>query len=193
MGKFGKRGGKREGAGRPPAEDRKVLVGLRIRSSLSGRISKMLYEGIATGTLPYKNPSQIYEALLIKGVEAMGSEDSDEAMQYIKASQELDESARQRKEAQAVFSRARIELKEIGTGGGGKDDMEEGCRVYWLLVWNFKAMNPGYWRDWFIRRMREEYPEYDKREPKAPKLIDKHNEEYDEKFGIGKPARKAAR
>lgn len=182
MGKFGKHGGKRLGSGRPPVEDRKVLIQLRIKSSLTGRVSKMLYEGIATGTLPYKNPSQIYEAIIMKGIEVMDTEESDEAMQYLKATRELDESARQRREAQAAFSKARTELKEIMTGGGGKGDQEEACRVYWMLVWNFKAMNPGHWRDWFIRRMREDYPELDKSEPPSAKIIDKHNEEYDERW-----------
>lgn len=140
------------GPGRPPLEDRKIHVSLRLKNSLVGRLSRLLLEGVATGRYPWKTQSHQFEDLLIRGLETLkDSESVDEALQYLRAVSHSEAISRHRREAQAAWSVIDIELKELRTIGA----TEQAVHQFWATYRAFEGMSPHTWRDWFLQQMRE--------------------------------------
>lgn len=144
--------------------DRKILVSLRLRSSLAGRISGLFHTGVAMGTTSHKTPSEFYAELLFKGLETMSANpDVDEALQYLRAVSATDAIGAHRKEAQAAFSRVRTELQELM-----QIDADAAARhYYWTTVKSFTDMSPNVWRNWFLEQMHGTFPQFAKAIPKG--------------------------
>lgn len=151
-------------AGRPPIEDRKILLSLRLRSSLVGRVQRILLEGLATGAYPYKTTSHAYEDLVIRGLETLKGHDTvDEALQYLRAVQPTDNIGNHRKEAQASFARVSIEITELL-----QIKAEDQARhYYWAIRRSFEEMSANVWRDWFLSEIELKFPRLHAKPPKG--------------------------
>jgi hypothetical protein len=155
------------GAGRPPLEDRKIHLSLRLKSSIVGRMNRMLLEATATGIYPWRTQSQQYEDIIIRGLETYrGNESVDEALQYLHAVQHSEAISRHRKEAQAAYNVTNIEIKEL-RGIGATD---QALRYFWATYAAFERMSPHTWRDWFLQRMREDHADLFARRPQGISL-----------------------
>lgn len=161
-------GGPGRGPGRPPLEDRKIHLSLRIRSSIVGRLQRLLLEGLAIpGKFPWRTQSHQYEDLLIRGLETLrGDESVAEAMQYLHAVSHTDALARMRREAQAAFSTITIELKELRAIGA----LDQAVAHFWSTYRAFEQMSPHTWRDWFLQRMREDHADLFAKAPRGVSL-----------------------
>lgn len=153
--------------GRPPLEDRRVHLSCRLKSSLVGRLQRLLLEGIAHGTFPWKTQSHQIEDLLIRGLEAMrGHESVDEALQYVRAVSHSEAISRHRREAQAAYSTVKTELKELASIGA----IDQALHYFWATYSQFEEMSPNVWRDWFLDKMQTDHPDLYARRPKGVSL-----------------------
>jgi hypothetical protein len=147
--------------------DRKVLVSLRIRGSIAGRIAGLFHQGVAKEAHSHRTPSDFYADLLIRGLETLkGDEDVAEALQYLKASGAIDAIGQHRREAQAAFARVKIEMVELQQIGAD----EAGMHYYWATMQSFEEMSPNVWRDWFLEQMVKSFPKLANRRPKGVSL-----------------------
>lgn len=150
------------GPGRPPLEDRKIHLSLRVRSSLVGRLQRLLLEGLAQGTYPWKTQSHQVEDLLIRGLESLKQHESvDEALQYLRAVAHSESIGRHRKEAQSAYSVVNIELKELKAIGA----TDQAVHQFWATYQAFAEMSPHTWRDWFLNKMREDHADLYNKKP----------------------------
>lgn len=149
------------GPGRPPLEDRKIHVSLRLKSSLVGRLHRLLLEGLSQGIYPWKTQSHQVEDLLIRGLESLKAHESvDEALQYLRAVSHSESIGRHRREAQSAYSTINIELKELRAIGA----IDQAVHQFWATYQAFAEMSPHTWRDWFLGKMREDHADlYNKR------------------------------
>lgn len=155
----------KRGPGRPPLEDRKVFVSLRLRNSLTVRIQRIYDEGIAHGTSPWRSKTQMYEQLIVEGLENRSGENEliEESMQYLRAIRTADEISNQRREAQAALSKVKIELKELEGIGARK----EAHHLFWETIRAFEDMNETIWRNWFLVEMKKAFPTLAAKLPKT--------------------------
>ena len=160
---------KREKSATTVREDRKMLVSLRIKTSLAGRIAGLFHAGVAKETISHRTPSEFYAELLLRGLETMqGDEQVDEALQYLRAVSATDSIARHRSEAQAAFSRVKIELTELLQIKA----VDQATHYYWTTVRAFSEMSPNVWRDWFLLQMATTFPKLARQQPKGVSLSD---------------------
>lgn len=154
--------------GRPAVEDKRVLLGgVRIRSSITGRVQRILLDAVASGTYAYRTSSQIYEDLIVRGMGTLTSSDVvDEALQYLRAVSATDAIGAHRREAQAAFSRVRTELNELLQI---KAD-QAAVHYYWTTVKAFASMSQNVWRDWFLRQMEKTFPQLARTAPRGVTL-----------------------
>lgn len=156
-------------------EDRKVVVSLRLRASLVGRITGIFHRGIAEKTHNHGTPSDLYAEILIQGLDVMAANDENiaEAMQYLRAMNAADSVASARKEAQSAFSRTKIEIAEMLAIG----ETNAAHQFYWTTVATFEDFSPNIWRDWFLKAMAKAFPRFAAKRPKGvsldPKLPDR--------------------
>lgn len=155
-------------------EDRKLVITLRLRASLAGRISGLFHAAVATGTTSHKTPSDFYAELITRGLETLSANpEIDEALQYLRAVSATDAIGAHRREAQAAFSRVRTELKELLQI---KAD-QAAIHYYWTTVKVFSDMSPNVWRDWFLQQMQKTFPQLAKRSPKGVSLASEEPKE----------------
>lgn len=158
--------------GRPESTDRKILISFRCKSSVAGRVSRILYDGIATGNFPYKNNSQIYEDLVIRGLGTLvggkGRETVEEALQYLRAVSATDALGNHRREAQTAFG---IVQKEIAELLQIKAE-DQAVHYYHATVRAYREMSPHVWRDWFLEAMATAFPKLAEQSPRGVEMDD---------------------
>lgn len=148
--------------------EKKVLVPVRVPEGLMGRMMRLLHEGIANKTHPWKTPSEIIRALLVKGLESMKgqSEVVEDMMPYLDLRRQFEVIGQARREAQAALGRATHEIREL-IGIGAK---REALQYYHVTMEAARKMAPTAWRDWLIEQLRKNFPEFRKLEPEGVKL-----------------------
>lgn len=172
--------------GRPESNDRKIIVSFRCKSSVSGRVSRILYEGIATGNFPYKNQSQIYEDLVIRGLGTLagrGRETVEEALQYLRAVSASESLGTHRKEAQAAFGIVQKEITELLAIKAE----DQAVHYYHATVRAYREMSPHVWRDWFLKQMETAFPKLAVQRPQGVDLADiESNDDEEREIDHGK-------
>lgn len=148
--------------------DRKILVPLRIPEGIMGRVMRLLHEGIAKGSHPWKTQSEILRAMIVKGLEALkgDSELIDEMMPYLRLSKQFELIGQSRREAQASLGRATHEIREL-IGIGAK---REALAYYHVTKHATLQMAPTAWRDWMLDQLRKSFGELDKIDPQGVEL-----------------------
>lgn len=154
---------------RTPASERRVVLSVRLPPSLVGRLSQISIHGKRFGGHVWKNQSHMVEDLLIRGMGTIhGVEEVDEALEYLHATQNINAISAHRREAQAAFARVKTELTELL-----KERYEdEACHHYRATVSAFQKMSSTVWRDWFLKKMTQEFPKLAAMVPKNVHLDD---------------------
>lgn len=141
--------------GRPPTEDKRIFVTLRLRTSFVGRLQRIYDEAIAEGRSPWRSKSQQMEALMLAGLETLRDNDTvEEALQYLRAVKENDVLGDRRKEAQAALSRVKTEISELLAIKARKEAQVH----FWKMIRRFEEMDESVWRNWFLVMLREAFP-----------------------------------
>lgn len=160
--------------GRPPADDAKVLYSVRLKSSIVGRMERLLLEGLATGRFPWKNRSQQAADLLIRGLETLKDTESvDEALQYLRAVRHSESIRQHRREAQSAWAIVDQELKELKAIKATAQAIHQ----FWANYTAFEAMSPSTWRDWLLQEMRSTHKDLYEKQPGEVELLDRDAED----------------
>lgn len=154
--------------GRPPLDDPKMLLQIRLKQSLVGRLNRILHEGIANGTHNWKNLSQLVADMIVHGLEFYARDETvAEALQYLRAISATDAIGAHRKEAQAAFSRVKTELTELLAIRA----TDQARHYFWATRAAFERMSPNVWRDWFLAELDAAFPKL-KAKPTSVPLLD---------------------
>lgn len=153
--------------GRPTIEDKRVpLGGVRVRASVTARLQRLLIEAEANGTYPYRSRSQLVEDLIVRGMGTLKGEVVEESMQYLRAVNATDAIGVHRREAQAAFSRIKVELTELLEIHA----VEQAQHYYWSTLHAFEEMSPNIWRDWLLEQLPKTFPKLAGSRPKGVPL-----------------------
>lgn len=135
--------------------DKKMLVQIRLPNAVVGRLTRILNEGIATGSYPWRTRNAIIEALILKGLDTMaGDPVIDEMLQYLKLVQHSEGISQHRREAKVAFSHIKTETSELlGIG-------EEQAAIHFFsgMMEDIDRMDQSVWRDWLIRSLHKAFP-----------------------------------
>lgn len=159
--------------GRPPSDhnEKKLLLQCRLRASLLGRLHRLVNEGIANGTYPWKTMTACVEGLLLRGLETLkGDEMVDEMLPYLRAISEVDSISNHRREAQGAFARVKMEIAELLAIRAET----EAVQYYHATYANFSMITETVWREWLLNQMRRAFPALHKQKPKGIKMMAAH-------------------
>lgn len=160
--------------GRPAAADPKVLWSVRLKQSIVGRLDRLLLEGLAKGTYPWKTRSQQAADLLIRGLDSLKDGESiDEALQYLQAVRHSESIRQHRREAQSAWAIVDEELRELKAIKAH----DQAVHQFWANYSAFEAMSPGTWRDWLLKMMRETHKDLYEKQPAELDLDDRDAED----------------
>ena len=155
--------------GRPPIEDRRVFVHIRMRSSVLARTQRMMNEAVALKKYAWKSQSDMYEDLVIKGMSVyadQGDETAEEAMEYLRAVEPARIMAAHRTEAMAAYARTKQEINEL------LEAKAEGAAIglFHIAMRSFYAMTNTVWRTWLVDQMERTFPKLAKSKPPKPSI-----------------------
>lgn len=153
---------KRRKRGRPPLapEDKKIYINMRVPLRLSGRIDRLVAEGMATGRYPWKSRTEAWQWLAQRGIEQLaerGDEIIDEMLPYLRITHAADSIATHRKEAMSFFSSFVTETREF-LAAGGPEGKEAAVRHYHAMMHMVAQMPEHFWRDHLMKRMKRQFP-----------------------------------
>ena len=149
-------------------DERKLAVSLRWRESLVSQLHRMVNEGIAKGTYPWRSMSECTSTLIIEGLKHADYHDNEmieEILPGLECMQQIDVLQRQRRDAQTLLNRARDEISELKGL-----NLESAVNCYHVTMEAFEKMSPTPWRDWAIREMEKAFPDLEKMTPKGVSL-----------------------
>jgi len=144
-----------EQTAKPSSDEKKQFVGLRLPASLVSRIQRLTLEGIARGTHPWRTYTETYHALILRGLESLGSDPLvAELLPHLKLQEQIQSIRVQRKEVEASL---RLADEEISALLEIKADKE--AAQYFHAARSAAADLPAtIWRDWLIARLDKRFP-----------------------------------
>jgi hypothetical protein len=152
--------------GRPslPEGEKKLMVTWRMHGSLLGRMRRIVDEGLAKGTFPWKTMTSCAEALLLRGLESLsGEEIVDEMLPYLRAVGQIDSIGTHRREAQSAFSKVKTEIAELLAIRAHA----EAVQYFHATYHSFEQIGETVWRDWLLKSMQTAFPKLYKQKPKG--------------------------
>ncbi len=156
---------RRERATLDTGAEKKLLVHLRLPTAMIGRIQRIVNEGIAMGTYPWKTQTAAIQALIMKGLESMsGDETIDDMLPYLRTIHASDSITQHRNEAQAAYSKIKTETSELLAIKAH----DEAVAYFHTMYENVENMNAHVWRDWLLKQLRTSFPDLLKEKPKTP-------------------------
>jgi hypothetical protein len=168
--------------GRPPLADgeKKLLFQVRMRQSVIGRMRRLVDEGLAKGTFPWKTMTACAEGLILRGFETLAGEELvDEMLPYLRAVAQIDSIGTHRREAQAAFSKVKIEIAELLAIKAEA----EAVQYFHATYGSFEAIGETVWRDWLLAQMRSAFPGLMKQKPQGVGIQHGHKPQAHERRG----------
>lgn len=162
---------KRKRRGRPPKDlakadtDRKQMITMRIRTSIVGRVDKLVNEGWNTGRFPWKNRTEAWSALALRGLESLADDDMvSEMLPYLRVVHHSESLAAHRKESKAALSnfieeiRSLLEVSNTSRGEVKQQSFEAAVHHYHAMIGEVEKMPQNVWRDVLLAKMRGAFP-----------------------------------
>lgn len=146
------------------AAEKKILVAVRFPASVIGRVQRLVNEGVALGTYPWKTQTAAINALVMRGIESMkGDPLIDEMLAYLHAVEQIEGVGKHRKEAKAAMASLRTEISELLAIGA----INEAAEFYHTTRERIATISPNVWRDWILAEMDKGFPKLAKRPMRA--------------------------
>lgn len=140
--------------GRPPVEDRKVLVQLRLKTSLLGRLTRIYEEGLVHGTHRWQSKSQMMADLIVRGLETYSNDEHvAELLPFLRAAHQVDSIGSRRREFQSHFSHSVAEVNAMLDIGAA----DQAVYTYHAIRRDVQQLPESVWRDWFLREWRTKF------------------------------------
>lgn len=149
--------------------ERTTLVSARLPQSLVARVERILIEGVAKGTYPWRTKSETYKALITRGLKSLaGSSDVvDEYLPYLEVRQQLDAMAGARLDAEALMAKARTEVASLLE----VDARDQAVQYFHMVLSAAEKMPPTVYRDWLTQTLRDEFKDLQEERPRGVKLV----------------------
>lgn len=160
-------------------DDKLVLFQVRLKSSLVGRLHKIMIEAERDGSYLWKNRAHMAEDLFMRGLESFNDAGAvEQGLQFLKAISHTRVLAGHRREAQGAFSEVKTEILEMLA-----------VKQWDMAIHHYKStyrafeegMDPNIWRDWFLTELEKTFPKL--HAAKVP-LLNMDAEDHDEKRAL---------
>lgn len=140
----------------------KHLLSVRLPASLLARLRRIVSEGVAVGSYPWKTMTEAVQGLLIMGLESMkGDEFIDEMLPHLEVMQQLERIRGLRAEAKTTVHRAKEEVAELL----GIDAVTEATQYFHVTLDALRKLPPTAWSEWAIKDFTETFPRLNGKRP----------------------------